>query len=159
MIWWVVLFLIAGMTLVISEFFLPGAVLGGLGVVLVIISAALGIYSYPEYALFIIIGEILGVVLCTVLGFLLLTRTRASKLLTLRDAQKADEGYVSAVSDTSLLNREAVVLTALRPSGTIRSGDKRVDAVSNGIFIEEGARVRIVEVHGSRVVVEPLEME
>ncbi|HQM99976.1 MAG TPA: NfeD family protein, partial [Candidatus Hydrogenedentes bacterium] len=72
-------------------------------------------------------------------------------------AQTAESGYVSAASDLGLLHREAVVLTALRPSGTINTGDKRIDAVSNGIFIEEGTRVRIVEVHGSRVVVEPVE--
>ena len=159
MIWWVILFLVAGMVLVISEFFLPGGILGGLGVLLVIISGVLGVYSYPDHGLFIILGEIVGVALCTVAGFYLLTRTRAAKMLTLELAQKADEGYVSAASDISLLNREAVVLTALRPSGTIKAGDKRVDAVSNGVFIDEGTRVRVVEVHGSRVVVEPADTD
>ncbi len=154
MIGWVILFLVAGMALVISEFFLPGAILGGLGILLVLISGVLGVYSYPDYAIFIIVGEIVGVIVCALLGFLLLTRTRAGKFLTLEHTQKAESGYVSAPSDLSLVNQEAVVLTALRPSGTIQVGDKRVDAVSNGVFIEEGVRVRIVEVRGSRVVVE-----
>jgi membrane-bound serine protease (ClpP class) len=156
MIWWVILFLVAGMALVISEFFLPGAILGILGVMLVIVGAALGIYSYPEYGLFIIIGEFIGVAFCTAIGFFILTRTRAAKMLTLEHSQSKDAGYVSAASDLSLLNQEGVVLTALRPSGTIKVGQKRIDAVSNGVFVEEGARVRIVEVHGSRVVVDPL---
>ena len=157
MIGWILLFLIAGMILVISEFFLPGAILGGLGILLVIISTVLGVYTYPGYGVFIVIGELIGVCICALLGFLVLTRTRAGKFLTLGHYQNADAGYVSAASDLDLLNQEAVVLTALRPSGTIKTENKRVDAVSNGIFIEEGVRVRIVEVHGSRVVVEPLE--
>ena len=157
MIGWMLLFLVAGMALIISEFFLPGAILGGLGVLLVLISTVLGVYSYPGYGVFIVIGELVGVCICALLGFLLLTRTRAGSFLRLGHAQTAESGYVSAASDLGLLHREAVVLTALRPSGTIKSGDKRIDAVSNGIFIEEGTRVRIVEVHGSRVVVEPVE--
>jgi membrane-bound serine protease (ClpP class) len=31
---------------------------------------------------------------------------------------------------------------------------KRVDAVSDGSFIDKGARVRVIEVQGARVVVE-----
>lgn len=159
MIWWVVLFLFAGMALVFSEFFLPGAILGILGLTLIIISAALGIYAYPEYGLFIGVAEIIGAGVCLLLGYLVLTKTRASRLLTQQHVQRADAGYVSAQSDLSLLNREGIVLTALRPSGTIRVGEKRVDAVSNGVFIAEGARVRVMEVHGSRVVAEPMETE
>ena len=139
MIWWVALFFIAGMVLIIS--------------------AILGIYSYPDYGLFIIIGELLGVGASLVLGFVILTRTPAANLLTLKDAQTQEAGYVSASSDLALLNQEGMVLTALRPAGTITIGDKRVDAVSNGTFIDKGTRVRVLEVHGSRVVVEPVEFE
>jgi membrane-bound serine protease (ClpP class) len=77
--------------------------------------------------------------------------------LTQKHAQLAEAGYVSAVSDASLLNHTGRVLTALRPSGTIVVDNKRVDAVSEGVFIEEGTRVRVMQVHGSRVVVEALE--
>jgi len=159
MIWWVVLFLFAGMALVFSEFFLPGAILGILGVVLVIISAALGIYAYPDYGFFIVVAEIIGMGACLLLGYLVLTKTRAAKLLTQQHVQLADAGYVSAESDLSLLDQEGTVLTALRPAGTVKVGDKRVDAVSKGVFIDEGVRVRIVEVRGSRVVAEPVETE
>lgn len=159
MIWWVILFFIAGMVLIISEFFLPGGILGGLGILLAIISVVIGVHSYPGYGVLIIVGELIGVIICAILGFLVLTRTRAGKFLTLDHTQNAEAGYVSAASDDSLLDQEGVVLTALRPSGTIRTANKRVDAVSDGVFIEEGTQVRIVEVHGSRVVVEPVETE
>ncbi|BAM02962.1 NfeD family protein [Phycisphaera mikurensis] len=42
----------------------------------------------------------------------------------------------------------------LRPSGSIAIGDRWIDAVSAGGFIEEGTAVTVVEVAGNRVVVE-----
>ncbi len=159
MILWVALFFLAGVLLIFAEFFVPGLVLGTIGGVLVVISAILGVYHYPDYALFIIIGETVGVGVGVIVGFYVLTRTRAGSLLMQEHAQTAASGYVSAESDLSLIGAEGVVLTALRPSGTIMVGDKRVDAVSDGVFIEAKQHVKVVEVHGSRVVVEALENE
>ncbi len=159
MILWVALLFAAGVLLIFAEFFVPGLVLGTIGGVLIVISALLGVYHYPDYALFIIIGETVGAGAGVILGFYMLTRTRAGSLLTLAHAQTAASGYVSAESDMSLVGAEGVVLTALRPSGTIMVGDKRVDAVSDGMFIEAKQRVKVVEVHGSRVVVESMEDE
>lgn len=159
MIVWIVLLFLAGVLLIFTEFFVPGLVLGTIGAILIIISTALGVYHYSEYALFIVIGEMLGAGAGLLLGFWVLTRTRTGLLLTQQHAQTADSGYVSALSDMSLAGAEGTVLTALRPSGTIMVGDKRVDAVSDGVFIGEKQRVKVVEIHGSRVVVEPIENE
>ncbi len=156
MILWIVLFFITGILLIFAEFFLPGMVLGTIGGLLLIISGALGVYHYPDYAVFIVIGELAGVALGVVMGFYVLSRTRAGNLLIQREAQLAQAGYVSAESDMSLLNCEGTALTALRPAGTIMVGDKRVDAVSDGTFIEANKRVIVTEVHGSRVVVEEI---
>lgn len=43
----------------------------------------------------------------------------------------------------------------LRPSGSVAFGDRWVDAVSAGGFVVEGTAVRVIEVAGNRVVVEP----
>lgn len=157
MIAWVVLFLVAGMGLILAEFLLPGGILGVIGVLLVITSAALGIHAYPGHALWIILGELTGAGLCVMLGLWALTRTRALRLLTLETTQQAGDGYVSAVGDPALVGKTGTVITALRPAGTIRVGDERLDAVSEGIFVDEGRPVRVIEVRGSRIVVEPLE--
>ena len=154
MIFWVLLFFITGVLLIFVEFFLPGLVLGTLGGLFLLISTTLGVYYYSDYAVFIVIGELAGASLGIVLGFWVISRTRAGNWIIQRESQ---EGFVSADSDVSLLNCEGTVLTALRPAGTIMVGDKRVDAVSNGMFIEEKKRVLVTEVHGSRVVVEEIE--
>jgi membrane-bound ClpP family serine protease len=53
-----------------------------------------------------------------------------------------------------LLNQTGVTTTPLRPSGKARFGDEIVQVVSDGSMIEKGASVTVIEVHGSRIVVE-----
>ncbi|MCB9832028.1 MAG: hypothetical protein H6807_06085 [Planctomycetes bacterium] len=48
---------------------------------------------------------------------------------------------------------QGVAVTALRPSGVVRIGDRKVDVVTRGAFLEAGTPVRVVEVSGNRVVV------
>jgi membrane-bound serine protease (ClpP class) len=86
----------------------------------------------------------------------LLARTRAGKHLILSTSQQAAAGWVSVDTDASLIGAEGEVHSALRPAGTVNINGKRVDAVSEGSFIDKGARVRVLEVHGSRVVVEQI---
>jgi membrane-bound serine protease (ClpP class) len=155
---WVILLFLAGMVLVLVEFLLPGLVLGTIGVGLLILSGVLGVMAYPDYTLHIIAGELIGAGLSVILGLVVLTRTRALRgTLTQSMSQQTADGYVSVQSDLTLIGREAEVVTALRPAGTIRVDDRRIDAVSDGVFIEERRPVRIREVRGSRVVVDPIE--
>ena len=91
-----------------------------------------------------------------ILGMYIISRTRASKGLILASSQAGDN-WVAVESDESLMGVEGIVLTALRPAGTIVVGGKRLDAVSDGSFIEEKTRVRVLEVQGSRILVERVE--
>jgi membrane-bound serine protease (ClpP class) len=154
MITWVLILFAGGMVLILAEFIVPGMICGILGGLLVLSSAGLGCYTYPDYTWTIILSELVGVFAAVVLGMFLLARTRAGKNLILSSSQQADAGWVAAESDASLVGAQGEVFTALRPAGTILIHGKRVDAVSDGTFIDKGATVRVIEVHGSRVVVE-----
>ncbi len=154
MIWWAVLLFVGGMVLILAEFFLPGGVIGTLGVIFLVISGAIGVYYYPDYAFFIILGEAAGAVACIIAGLLILAKTSAGKRLRLETEQRPEDGYIHMASDMSLVGAEGVAMTMLRPAGTIELNGRRIDAVANGTFIDQGQRVRVVEVHGNRVVVE-----
>lgn len=52
------------------------------------------------------------------------------------------------------VGHEGVAVTELRPSGVARFDKNQVDVVSVGPFIEIGDTVRVVEVHGNRIVVD-----
>ena len=146
----------AGIVLILAEFIVPGMICGILGGAMVLASGVIGCRTFPEYAVMIVVGEIVGVFISVVLGMYLLSRTRAGKRLILDSSQQAAAGWVAAESDTALLGAHGEVFTALRPAGTVMINGRRIDAVSDGAFIDKGVKVRVLEVHGSRVVVEPI---
>jgi len=151
---WALFLFVVGVSLIVVEFILPGAVCGIVGVVCLIASAVIGIKAYPGAAVFIIIGEVVGGAGGVAGGLLLLAKTGLGRGLFLETTQPDDEGYSNQSSDLSLVGAVGVVLTALRPAGTIEINGRRIDAVSDGNFVQEGAKVQILEVHGNRVVVE-----
>ena len=56
--------------------------------------------------------------------------------------------------DATLVGLEGTARSDLRPSGTAMFGDRKLDVVTYGDYIQGGTPVRIVEVHGNRIVVE-----
>ena len=55
------------------------------------------------------------------------------------------------------VGEEGVALTILRPAGKAEFGAALVDVVTDGEFLERGAKVRVAMVEGERVVVEPVD--
>jgi membrane-bound serine protease (ClpP class) len=75
----------------------------------------------------------------------------------LNDRQAREAGYSSARLELKeLLGKEGVVITKLRPSGAVEIDGQRIDVVSEGAYIMPGAKVVVVKVEGSRVVVRQL---
>jgi membrane-bound serine protease (ClpP class) len=66
----------------------------------------------------------------------------------------ADDGSVAIAGPLDeLAGQLGVAVTSLRPAGRVRLGDQFIDVVTDGSYIAEGARVRVIEVWGRRVVV------
>lgn len=57
--------------------------------------------------------------------------------------------------DDSLVGKRGVTTTQLTPSGKAKFGDQWVDVITDGLLIEPGVEIVVVEVHGNRVIVEP----
>lgn len=51
----------------------------------------------------------------------------------------------------ALIGKEGVVLTTLRPVGVIDIDGQRLDALSETLFVQAGARVRVVSADGSQI--------
>jgi membrane-bound serine protease (ClpP class) len=52
-----------------------------------------------------------------------------------------------------------LAFSPLRPAGKARFGDRYLDVLTDGDFVERGRQVRIVEIQGSRIVVRDVEEE
>lgn len=153
MLTWVILLFLAGVILIFAEFLLPSGLSGGAGTLMILGSVGLGLYYFPEHAVWIIGGETFGVMAGIALGIFALSKGMG-KTLMLESSQAAEDGYINVETDTALIGATGETMTALRPAGTIMIDGKRIDAVSDGTFIDEHANVRVIEVNGNRVVVE-----
>ena len=127
-------------------------VLGALGVAALLYSVvlALGGDVNAVYALFAAFA--LALFLFALIARFL-PESRLWKKVVLHYASTSAKGYVSAEERTDLIGREALVLTDVRPAGSILVDGVPVDVVSEGAYIEKGERVCVTEVHGSRIVV------
>jgi membrane-bound serine protease (ClpP class) len=77
-------------------------------------------------------------------------QTRIGRAMTLKST---DEGNSTAAGLDAFAGQLGEAATPLRPSGTIMVSGKRVDAVTDGEFIEAGSPVRVVRAHGMGLLV------
>lgn len=143
----------AGIVLIFLEFFLPGAISGTLGLAALIASLFLAgenpLYMGISIFISLCFSIALMVVMIKVLGKKMVLFNR----MILFDTARKEDGYVSNVNRTDLLGREGTALTVLRPSGTAVFNSERVDVVSEGGFIDQGAKIKVIKVEGVRIVV------
>ncbi|MDY0405558.1 NfeD family protein [Virgibacillus sp. 179-BFC.A HS] len=141
--------------IVIDGKVLNDGTLATIGVVCMLLSVALPAPNFVAgtYA-------VLGVLFGTAGSFLFLKvfkrRDMWSKI-TLKDRLTDEAGYNSMNEGYRLLvGKEAMTLTDLRPVGTIRIDNKDYSAVSNGQWVEKNTRVVVVEVDGTKILVEKI---
>lgn len=94
------------------------------------------------------------------IGMLLISRflpkSKSASWLVLQEATSSNAGYRSHDDLSSLLGQTGRTLTPLRPGGSAMFGERRQDVVAQGEFVNAGTDVRVIEVKGDRIVVEPV---
>jgi len=155
--WESVLLFAAGLGLLAAEAAAPGFGLFGLSgivalAVAIYMASASGVQAVRTLAVGLVSAGAASVVLLRVAA-------RRGWLLrfTLRTALTSKKGYVARPSTADLLGRKGIAVTPLRPAGVALIGDRRVDVVTEGSFLEAGTRVKVVKVEGPRIVVESTE--
>lgn len=73
--------------------------------------------------------------------------------LLLHDHTASRGGYIAGAVRDDLIGKEAVAITDLRPSGAAEVEGERLDVVTEGEYLNAGARVRIVRSDGYRHIV------
>lgn len=148
-----------GVILLIAEIFVPFGISGVLGGIAIIGSLYLAGADMTQISISILIA--LGV---AIIGMVIIMKFFGRRLklfnkIILSDSTSTERGYVSSIERRELVGSTADTLTPLRPSGTIVIGDERLDAVSEGNFIDRNKKVIIRKVEGSRIVVRELKEE
>ena len=159
--WEEVLLLGLGLLAVAVEVFvIPGfgaaGVLGLLAIAASMVLAMMG--GYPSSGdiaqALAVLGASLFITAAVVYAWLrhLPSSGRFSGLL-LKGAGHREEGFTTAPSRPDLVGRDGTALTDLRPSGTARIGEERIDVVTEGEYVAQGSPVRVVQSDGYRHVV------
>ncbi|WP_246112994.1 NfeD family protein [Allorhodopirellula solitaria] len=74
------------------------------------------------------------------------------------DAPAADLDRLERVADFDhLAGQTGVAATRLRPSGKAKFGEQTVGVISDGAAIDPGQSIRVIQVHGNRIVVEAVD--
>jgi membrane-bound serine protease (ClpP class) len=105
--------------------------------------------TFTEPVLKTTIAFVGSVVLVMIAGKFL-PNTRLFNTLTLGEVSPEPE------EEAELLGMEGVAHSDLRPGGTAYFGSRKLDVVTYGDYIAHQTPVRIVEVHGNRIVVEDI---
>ena len=145
-----------GIGVIVVEIFVPSFGL------LTVLSAGMLLYSL--YLVFTNISVNAGLVFVGVDIFVIpVVLVMAFKALgasswSLHKTLSRNEGVASQSPDLAAwVGREGVAVTNLRPSGTVMIGDNRLDAVTNGEYVDAGTPVVVTVVSGNRMVVEKIE--
>ncbi len=158
-----ILMFIVGIILIAVEIFvLPGfGVPGILGIILVFASIFFSLLGGDPFINFetislAIIQLTIAIIAAIIMVFLLakyLPKTSAFSKLVLSESEKADQGFVSYPSETSLIGKTGKALTVLRPAGIAEIDGKKYDVIADNEYIEPGKVIKVIRVEGIKVVV------
>lgn len=149
-----VVFLVIGLLLLVVEMFHPGFGVAGLcGLICLGIAVVLRANTFVE-------GLWMTVILLAIVGLLLLiflhsaTKGVVSRSpLILKESIEKSADRISTKDMQYFIGKVGTVLSTLRPSGMADFDGVKLDVVSDGVFIAEGAKVKIQSIEGSRIVV------
>ncbi|MFD1850236.1 NfeD family protein [Oceanobacillus bengalensis] len=151
-----IILLVLGVILIIAEFFVPGGIVGLLGIGAIIGSLLMSGYDIGQMTLSISIAFVVAVIASIVLFKRIGLDKGVFRHIILKDSTKTELGYVSAVNRLELIGLEGTAITPLRPSGTGEFDKERIDVISEGTFIDKDSPIKVVKVEGVRVVVREL---
>jgi len=161
-----ILIFVAGVILLLIEIFvIPGfGIFGVLGIIMIMAGLFLGLISdFPMVEPDLLSTAIIQLASAFVLGIAViavllkfLPKTGMWKNLILDKNISAQSGYTSYENFNELIGKEGKALTVLRPAGTALIDGKRLDVVTPGDFINKGTKIKVIEVEGSKIVVEKI---
>lgn len=144
---------VLGLVLLLVEAMFPGFGVAGIsGVILVIVSIVM-IATNVMQGLLLLIGTIAFAALLLMAMIKLGWAKKYLRFFVLDTEQRNEEGYTSNNKYSDYIGKRGIVTTPLRSSGTVMVGNAKLDAVSEGEFIEKDAAVEVIKVEGSSIIV------
>ena len=143
--WLIAVLYTAGLSLIVAEAFLPGLIMGVIGLGCLGTSIFFGFREHwgigaAQIAIAVIVGPA-----ALIAGL---------KRMTLQSSLEG--GATFAADYAAWAGKEGEAATDLRPAGTVVLDGKKVDVVTSGELVARGSKVKVVKVEGNRVVVKAI---
>lgn len=142
---------IAGVIVIIAEIILPSG-----GILSVLAMGLLGFSLFKAFAIssqtgiLFTVADIIMIPVLVLIGLKLLAKSP----VTLRRSLSKAEGIIIEKADMAvLMDASGTAITNLRPAGAIKINNKRIDAVTQGEYIDKGTTVRVIQVTGNQIIV------
>jgi membrane-bound serine protease (ClpP class) len=159
---WGILLLILGFALAVLEVFFPSAgILGFLSLSALLGGILLGFMHGAVAGLGILLLTVVGLPVVVVLAFKYWPKTAIGRRVLLNAPETDDvlPANPRKAQLKALIGQVGRAKSKMLPAGAITIDGRTVDAVSEGVPIDEGQPVRVIEVRGYRVVVRPVDDE
>jgi membrane-bound serine protease (ClpP class) len=151
---WAALLMVLGCALMVLEVFIPSAgILGFLSAVAFLASIYFAFQRGGATGLSFTLGVMVAVPLVLSLAFKYLPYTPIGRALL--GTLPTDEDVLPSDPRKGLLGRVGVARSKMLPSGAVEIDGQMVDAVTQGLAIDPGQYVEVIEVRANRVVVRP----
>ena len=147
-----IVLLVIGVLALVLELIMPGydGFIGAIvGVAALVVSAILAVLFVPGGWWFVGIN-LTVLLLCAGFAWQYLRRAQLNGKVVLSDALAED---LPQVDYASLVGKEGKTITQLRPSGEADFNGLRLEVTTKGQLVERGTKVRVVESHGTQVIV------
>ena len=154
---------IVGVALLLIELFvIPGFGVAGIAGIVLMLGSVFFVFRNAYKLETAVFGLSFAIILAFALAIALsyvLPKTRTWNHLVLSTVMDSDVGFHSAPREDfqGYVGKTGIALTPLRPAGTVRVDDKRLDVVTAGDFIVRETPVKIINVEGSKIFVEAID--
>jgi membrane-bound ClpP family serine protease len=149
---WAAVLVLIGCALVVLEVFIPsGGLISFLAVVALVGGLAMAFRQNAATGMVFMVVTVIAVPTVVGLAFKYWPQTPMGKAFL---GELADEGeWVPEDPRRDLIGRVGTATSKMLPSGGVQIDGKMIDAISQGMAIDPGQAVVVVEVKGNRVVV------
>lgn len=152
----ILLIFIGGIALIGLEMFIPGGIVGTVGVITLVYAIIYVNKSTYYIAFILVVSLILAVILYYVNRNIFHKKLMFLDRLVLNDSISTKDGYVASESRLELLGQKLIAYTDLRPAGVAILDNEKLDVVTDGDFIEKGNKIEVIRVEGMRIVVKKI---
>lgn len=152
---WIISLVLIGLVLIAVDFYLPGFVLGSIGIVLMLAALVVCYRNFGvNWACALFLAETLLGVGTAYASMQIAPRTALGRKMILSHEQTALRAGTEPPAE--LVGKLGVAQSLLRPSGSALIDGKRLDVVAESGMIERGCAVQVVAVDGTRIIVRKL---